>query len=83
MKRYPLTTRRRELTLSRRIGLLEEMLDACAGQTWRMVVIMRRLNVLRDMQTEEQRKQDARLWRDLCAARDLMAARRVFVSELN
>ena len=82
MKRYLPTIRRRELTLSRRVGLLREMYDASFGHPWRKAIISRAMAPLESMQQAEEVKQSARLFNDLRRAKQHIASREIRVPEL-
>lgn len=78
-REYLPTTRRRAITLSRWIYLLEEMLDAAdnAGHTWRKAVIIKTLQPLREKQHRALRIAERKLWADMQRARTYMASRHI------
>lgn len=78
MKRLP-TIRRRDLTLSRKMGLLREMYDACADSPLRQRIIDRALRPLEEMHQNEVNKHNARIWSDLVMAREKMKASEIVI----
>lgn len=80
-KRLP-TIRRRNLTIPRKLGLLQELYDASFGHPWRKSIIHRAMVPLESMQEVEELKHRARLFNELRRARTHMENNRIRVPAL-